>query len=282
MRLVSGLPTDVERRRWFLVIQVCIDDSATGRGDHTWFILGGYLARARVWKSFADDWQKILRERPGLDFIKAQEAYRCTGQFHRWLYADRDKRMMRCKTVIEKYVTKRVSFAVGYSKYDRVLARAKSFGRVDDGLENPYTFALVAILTQTVGDQLVFSKTREKIEFVFDCGFEDRARLELGYKRMMTIFDKNLPKHAVDLIAREPLFRPDHEFLPLQAADLAAWGTRRVKNGKSLPSWLPTLPDRTNLDIDWTEQDLREVYLSSLRGLRERLRERYSYFVLSP
>jgi hypothetical protein len=268
--LVCGLPTNVERERYFVVLRVCIDDSGTGRGPHQpWFILGGYLARARNWKGFADDWQGVLRGPPGLAYIKAQEAYHGSGQFELLKWPERDARMAECKAFIEKHVIKRVSFSLRYADYDAILNLSSSAmkTKVHEDFRNPYTFSLAAIVAQTIGDRVLKRQPHEKIEFIFDCGFEDRERLEEGYAKLMQIFAQNLPKRICDLIGVEPIFRPAREFLPLQAADLGAWGIRRFRNNKAIPDWLPRLEDRENIDIEYTRKDLRDVFLNALKAL---------------
>ena len=126
--------------------------------------------------------------------------------------------MSECKAFIEKHVIKRVSFSVRYADYDAILNLSSSAMKTQahEDFRNPYTFSLAAIVAQTIGDRVLKHKPHEKIEFVFDCGFEDRERLEEGYAKLMLIFEKNLPKRICDLIGTEPIFRPAREFLPLR------------------------------------------------------------------
>jgi hypothetical protein len=71
-KLLSGLLSCERARRHLLMLQVFIDDS--GRGVDPVFVLAGYVGRVRNWEDFSDRWQKVLKQPPAIEYLKATEA----------------------------------------------------------------------------------------------------------------------------------------------------------------------------------------------------------------
>ena len=72
------------------MLQVWIDDSGTDQEPA--FVLAGYVGRVGPLESFADDWQRLLKERPVLDYVKGEEAHHRRNQFQGWPIEQRDAR----------------------------------------------------------------------------------------------------------------------------------------------------------------------------------------------
>ncbi len=246
------------------MFQVCIDDSATESNQGPAFVLAGYVARVRNWEGLAVDWRALLDSRPKLEYLKGQEANSRSGQFKGWTVQQRDKKLLEFVAIIKKYKLRSIRHTVSHAGFREhvggILFKSPAARpRPHPVLRNPGYVAVSAVTCAVIGD-LLRSKTREKVQFIFDEGVVSRGELERGYRSLML----RAPRRATDLIAQPPEFRDDKEFLPLQAADLLAFQVGREgllrQRGEILTSsvWL-ALSDPPPLDASVDLDDLAQI-----------------------
>lgn len=194
------------------MLQVVIDDSGRGQEREPAFVLAGYISRVPTWTAFADRWQRVLIEKPSIDYLKGSEAHRLQGQFRGWNESKRDKKLATLIALIHRYARLSVTLAVNGRAFDAILRATKG------SLRNVYPLAIAAITTKVLSHR-ADQRTFEKLDFVFDEGMLSReADFQQAFSDMMTA----LPPQATRLISRSPHMENDREFLPLQAADLLA------------------------------------------------------------
>jgi hypothetical protein len=255
-RLVSGLPAADREHRWFLMLQVWVDDS--GRGQDPVFVLAGYIARVRNWEALADRWRGILNQKPRIGCLKGKEAASLTGEFHGWTAAERDERVLQLVGAIEQYSLAGVRVVIPHEGFRQTLRGGRIAKESRWYFGQPYYLAFDAIFASV----LSYVRRRpfiEKVEFIFDYGVVARRNLEQAYAQLL----KGLGKDAA-LIEREPVFRDDRSFPPLQAADLLAWHVRREHDerakGRILqsPVW-DALSRIDEIQIELTRKDLADM-----------------------
>jgi len=277
--VVSGLPSSLRMAQRFLMLQVCIDDSTTETNQGPSFVLGGYIGRVQNWEGFADDWQALLAKSPRLEYLKAREANRLEGQFKGWSREQRDSKLLEFVAIIKKYRLRSIRHTVNHSGFHEQLGTIlfQTPGRNPrrhPALRNPGYIAVSAITCAVLGE-LLKSKTLEKVYFIFDEAVVSRDELESGYRSMML----RVPKRATDRIARQPDFRNDKEFLPLQAADLFAWhigrdGSLRERGEKLDSEVWAALSDPPPIDASIDYDDLGDLRGDILAAIERRFNSR--------
>jgi Protein of unknown function (DUF3800) len=197
-------------------LQAFSDDSASETGDRRLF-MAGYVNRAEAWSSFAEAWATGLQEYPSIGYLKMVEAVNLRDQFKGWGPEQRDEKLRCLARIIHHF--KPLSFEFSLSRkiyYSDVKPAAPR------GLGNPYfscAFSVVSGIARFVDSQ----QLRLPIDFIFDEQTEISSDINLFFEFMT----QSLPKGVRQLINGNPIFRDDKMFLPLQAADMLAWHTRR-------------------------------------------------------
>ncbi len=201
----------------------CFFDNSGG-ADAPVFVMAGYIAREEKWKSFTDDWQKVLDfEKPKtLKRLKMNEAFTLTNrksEFFGWSEGDRDERLKQFVSVINTHVEHGVAAAIALEPYRRLFA--KNFSPT--ALDRPFFLAFwnVAIIATKITKQLGLD---DKIEFIFDDeGGESKALMIAEYEKFVRI----APDSVKPMLPASPRFENDEAFKPIQAADMIAWLFRR-------------------------------------------------------
>jgi hypothetical protein len=131
---------------------------------------------------------------------------------------------------------------------------------------NPYFLGFNAILTMAL-KALDYKKNADFIEFIFDEQTE-KSRVINGWDAFMD----TAPDRVKKIIPSSPIFRKDDDFLGLQAADLAAWWTRRrFKENKFMYSEDTLCPWEETRGIDAVRGKIDG------RGMRKTLRNALYY-----
>jgi len=200
------------------MLQVFVDDS--GRGVDPVFVLAGYVGRVRNWEDFSDCWQKALKERPAIRYLKATEAIWLQGEFRGWKPEDRDTKVLKLIALIRKHSMYAVDLAVSLRPFRTIFGSAKR------PFNKPHAIAYTHLVTWMLG-RAAERTQREKLRLVFDQGvLAHEAEITEAYVAMM----KHLPPSLTSLLDKRPSFEDDKEVSPLQAADLWAWHVRRQYN----------------------------------------------------
>jgi hypothetical protein len=120
--------------------------------------------------------------------------------------------------VIEDHVLAQVSVAVNCAELTQLVPTM----HVPQFLSNPYHLAHKALVNLTAQIQRD-AGLHDKVDFIFD-----RRSEELKIQRAFDHYWATLPPDFAEVTGNPPIFRDEEEFLPLQAADLLAWWTRRL------------------------------------------------------
>lgn len=216
--LVCGYPASVRKRKIMAVLQGSVDDSASDTGDRRFF-LAGYINTAPKWEEFADEWARVLRAPPAIDYCKMAEAQNLRGQFLGWSEQKRDAKVNALAAIVRDHSPWSVHTSVSRKEYDAIVAPVAPFP-----LRHPYTVCFLGILSAASrGQHALGMEPPLPVDFVFDeqNGLEDVAVTTYRWLR------DNKEPEIRDLLGATPIFRDDKRVLPLQAADMLAWHIRR-------------------------------------------------------
>ncbi|MGA6974719.1 MAG: DUF3800 domain-containing protein [Candidatus Binatus sp.] len=249
------------------MIQVCIDDSRTEPEQGPDFILAGYFATVEQWADFSDDWRAWCRTKPAIQYLKGKHAYRREKEFKGWSLEDRDEKLLGFASLISKHQLTAVKAKINHEKFAENFDFIQIAGR--SVLEEPPYTAASAVQAAVLG-RILQSGAQDKVQFIFDVNVVTRQELESGYRSIRAKF----PPVAVDLIAHEPKFEDDKEFVPLQAADLFAYyiglEIQLRSRGEELksPVWT-ALSAVSCIDASLSDADLRDMSRNVVLSIRE-------------
>lgn len=266
--LFSVFSSEARNRRCLLMLQVCIDDSRTEPNQGPVFILAGFMAKVKHWERFADEWDAHSRAKPRIEFLKGKQAFERSGQFKGWTCDQRDKKVLGFVSLIKKYRLKGVLCLINHEQFATHPGSLQFLG--NPILKEP-AYTAVAAVTCAVLGWILKSKTFEKVSFIYDEKVVSRKELESGHRSMR----ERVPKRAVDLVAHEPKFEDDKEFLPLQAADLFAYyfgrNTYLIARGRHLesPIW-DALSDIPLINASLYEDDLQSMTGDAIAAIKKR------------
>ncbi len=235
--LLEGYSPHKRQRRWLLMMRAYVDDS--GNGQAPVFLLAGFVAHGEQWEQFSAQWQDVLDGPPKLEYFKMHEAARLECQFKNWTESERDSRLWEFLTVIRRNVELCVKWIVPDDAYDSVIK-----DRVARGMDNPYFFSFFGIMMGLIQYQEEHGLD-EPVDFVFDEQMEKSDLVQNGYAD----FVKFAPDRVKRLLGGRPIHRSDKQILPLQAADLVAWITRRYYDEKA----------RGYDDDNWVRRSLSQI-----------------------
>lgn len=186
-------------------------------------VLAGYISTAERWSDFSKEWEQRLSIRPRLARFKMSEVD-LTSE----LQMERVRQLYR---VIEERVLAQVAVAVNCAELTRWVPEMD----VQPALVNPYLLGHKAIINLTAQLQRQAGLT-DKVDFIFDKRSEEE-KVKRGFNYYLT----TLTPEFEEVTGNAPLFRDDLDFLPLQAADLLAWWTRKqwLTEGTISNRWVP-------------------------------------------
>jgi Protein of unknown function (DUF3800) len=249
---VTGLAPDRAVRRLLMALsfQAFVDESYSA--DE--FVLGGNIASAEQWASFARAWEELLP-------LAGKSKSSGNRRFKMKEFAANPLRMEhfpKFYRVLEDHASMYLSFRINLPEFRRALERAQSFmhhtyhSTLDFKKNgNPYYFSVVHLLKNfhKIRPQLdALQPLDAKVDFIFDKNSEEDAVLSAWADIVSDAEDFEKYRYG-----RKPRFEDDEEFLPLQAADLWAWWVR---------NWYET-------EID-PDQTIRDCDFGTWRGRRRR------------
>lgn len=233
--MVCGLPS-YKRNNWLLCMLIShVDDSGSDKQGPV-YVLAGYISTLGQWQEFSDLWQIGLDSGPRkLDYFKMEEAaHSGKGQFKNWRKPDRDKKTEELAKIIKSYAMFGVRSVLWWKDFDAVQKRYPEYPA------NPYVILQNYVMSSAIV-HVMSLKIEEKIKFVFDEQGRDGAMAYHAYNMAKV----NLPAEMLEYVAGPPSYESDRIVLPLQAADMIAWQSRRfcrdnkniglTDNGEFLP-----------------------------------------------
>lgn len=214
--IVSGFPRSRMERQTLVALRLrtYVDDSEVSRGPV--HVLAGWVAPARNWADFSNDWDDVLRMSPRIEYFKFSEAMGFNGEFNGISKESRDLKLKLLMQVIEKHSLFGVSSIIFKDVFDAWFGDDQVHG-------NPYFMLFYALVANVV--RHAPADISEKIEFIFD----NQPGQERIIRENWDSFINRIPEEYRGRIAGSPIFRDDRDILPLQAADLHA-GYRRMLN----------------------------------------------------
>jgi len=245
---LCGLPSEAARRRLLLVLKVFVDES--GKGDEPVFVMAGYIARAEQWATFNDEWRAALDEEPRIDAFHMTEA----------MWNGEVRRLPKLLPIIGRNVLAGVTVTVAHKDYQSVFR-----GRVGKRLDRPYFFMYHSIIVSCLQWQIA-NGFNEPMDFIFDEQNEESDHLQSIFSEVRDM----LPDEFRSRVGNRPIHVSDHDYPPLQAADILAWSLRRVyhriDSRESPDEFLKDVFETVPIEkIYWTKQKLDDLY----RGAKE-------------
>lgn len=251
--LFSGLSPRLKGA--LMVLQAWFDES--GKGQEGVYLLAGYSASESVWRAFEADWQTELDREPRLLYLHARERQLFKGLSPQ----QRDDRLLKFVGIIQKHKLDGTILPLKHSDHREFYRIAATHPAITDPerrmLKNPYAFAFqwtLGVMLSKQAKKRRDSGVTELIEVLFDEDIDRKERLKIGFRRFIESVKSKTPDFLDLLVNKEPEFRDDKDFLPLQASDLLAWYVRRLcyegarGNKWTDPVWL-ALKEATHLEI---------------------------------
>jgi hypothetical protein len=206
-----------------MAIQAFVDDSRDGE---ELLILAACITPSEKWAKFADEWSGLLTIKPPWKALKMSEIA-MSNDVVRWERAEWHYRL------IEKYVDFTVSMILPIPALNTVINKLG----LNVDWANPYVTAF-RMLIKLVADLSPRMGITQPIDFIFDTQSEGRKALgdwEANFA--------DFPEHMKATLQEQPIFRNDERFMPLQAADMVAWLTRKsyLRHGtvRGIPFFFP-------------------------------------------
>jgi hypothetical protein len=251
------------------LLNAYVDDSGSDRRGPA-YVLSGYTSDVDSWSEFARDWKNALTAHPAIEYFKMSQAESGKGQFNGWERKQISAKIHALIQIINRYAKHRIECVFWQEHYDSAMTWFLSeirkqvspldFRRIERTFRDPYFLAFCLIMTD-YAQRLEAECSDEIVDFIFDSQGAAGKKAVEWWQRMNEIFptiyyQKHLPN--------EPIHRDEKVSLPIQAADLLAWQTRRrleevnIRNieAKRLEyavlEVVPLYPNR------WNEERLRE------------------------
>ena len=201
-----------------MVLQAFIDDSYK---DEI-YVLAGCIASEENWVKFSEEWEKMLPKWGTLNK---------NGKYHfkmseMSLNPERLSRVPIFLTTIEKYISGFLSVKINTFELKRAKNRLFVQDHILDWSEWDEFFVTFRILMDNFHlhrKNMLDVFGDEKINFYFDEQTQ-KKRVFAMWKNYMN----NRSKEARKFYGQVPRFEDDNIFLPLQAADLLAWWSRKM------------------------------------------------------
>jgi hypothetical protein len=213
-----------------LVMQAFIDDSQSSEPGRE-FVLAGYMASTPVWMQFSDEWSKALAELPSINYFHATEAESRKDEFLGWAVNVRNRKVIRLAEIVDRFPLFSFDCRVSKDSFERILRDVSPYD-----LRSPY-FSIFHGVIATAARQLHMHRITGPIDFIFDEQGNVGPEAALWYHHVRL----SLPTHLRQLLGGKPIFKSDHEVVPLQAADMLAWHLRRSREPRNAHEKRPAL-----------------------------------------
>lgn len=198
------------------MLQAFVDDTIGPSGQRQIY-LAAYVHTAEMWAAFSDAWDAELKAEPAIDYFKMVEAQNRRDQFKGFSEAKRTKKVFALARVIQRFRPWAVHARLSHLRFDELV---KPFA--PHPLATPYHPLFFAIIFGV-------ARVHNYLGLNVPCDFvlDQQDGLPRKVLPFLDTAKEALPEEVRKLIGNTPIFRDDRDFLPLQAADLLAWHTRR-------------------------------------------------------
>lgn len=192
--------------------------------------IGGYLSPIEQWERFGAEWSGFFQEFAIQNPFHMTDFMAGRGQFFGWPATKRTRCMQWLAGIIVRRAHYRASVSLEIAAYEDVFR---------DSAVGPYAFCVVQWM-QEAFRFLDRHNTSGQIAYVFESGsgFGGQIFAALDWIKKRRVYKGRYRLHSFT-------FADKRDALPLQAADILAWGTRRHTAG--IISGDPTLPEPLRL-----------------------------------
>jgi hypothetical protein len=233
------------------MLQAFFDESY----DDEIFVMAGWVAPAKTWALFSNEWQQFLDMKPAIQYFKMKEAFNFDGEFLGMSEESRNEKVRLLMGCISDHASVGISCYMPHRRYKEIFAGVQEYPE-----NTPWGFMAENVIKALVDHQESLS-LRGKIELIFD----DEVRQRDAIRDNWRLFKESNPK-IEHFLGDEPKFKDDKLWKPLQAADMFAGLIRDVKertikglgHGNLLP--LPTGAKKCRvLGFECTEERLIDL-----------------------
>lgn len=200
------------------MLEIYIDDSGK-ENDSPSFVLAGYLASAEAWSAFSQQWQGILDD-ANIPAFHMVEAWRMGHKYRHLGILGRNQLVQDLLSCITQYVEHAFVLSIDLEAYRHWFAREEEPDLVPT---RPYHFAFHSIQL-LIADYIYRWRDDKDFRVIFDEQGGESARILLNAVDRSKAFAATKRPHMRMPI---PTFETDLDAIPLQAADMLAWLSRR-------------------------------------------------------
>lgn len=205
-----------------MILQAYIDESGSRNQDKC-LVLAGFIAPAEEWAAFSDEWQACLDAAPTLRYFKMREAANNpSGAFKNWKRDAVRAKVEKLVQIIKQHAKVAIHCSMPIREFDEIIG-----SEMGGLLTGPYLHTFNGVLAG-IGWEAV-GQSAERVDLIFD----EQDKYAPFVKNVYPFLKANkFDPELQEVLPTEPMFRPDTEFLPLQAADMLAWLFRNAFNGR--------------------------------------------------
>jgi hypothetical protein len=202
-----------------MALTAYVDDSGS-EPSAPLYVLGGVVLPESWWENeFCPEWQGVLDDSPSIDYFKASEVWdHAKGPFRDFSDEERKQKVRAFAEAICELQPLALSVSVSWTE----IQAFKSSTVLPKWANDPYFFLFYRLLVLAI--QFGFHESHPTpIDFVFDEQNTAWKQVKNWYEH----FQELLPDDLRPFLGKEPVKSDEKKCLPLQAADLFAWYTRR-------------------------------------------------------
>ena len=256
--------------------QAFADDSGGQETPERYLVLAAYALPAEHWERFSDEWHRVLRLPPTIEYLKMQEAENFDGEFRGMKSRPefRDLKLNELCAVINEYKPYAMYSWVRRSDYERIIA-----GRIVSIVDDPYFLAMQGLIELCLLAQVHYGYWGP-VDFIFD----KQSNIEHAIGPSFDAAKELQPPHLQKLLGQTPVFRDDKDVKPLQAADMLAWHLRRrLERPAEVRSRINDLLSGGYCEKEYDAEGLRAVLLKwafvFMRHILETKPDQYEHFL---
>jgi len=223
--LVCGYASRVRSGKVIVIVggieatHVAYVDESGGPGAGRILLLSACVHRYPVWASFRDEWDRVLQESPAITAFHVRDARCREGEFAGWTQLAVDYKIIALTQVLLTFEPHVVTCWLSEEEYATTVRAASP-----PDVRHAYFLLFMCVVIKVAEYQ-----QRWNLDTPVDYVFDEKG--DVGYEAAMwyPVIKDSLPEQIKSRMGSTPIFRNDEKVLPLQAADLIAWNSRRKR-----------------------------------------------------
>jgi hypothetical protein len=206
-----------------VMLQGCFDESGS-EGQDSVVVMAGFVTTAERWTHFSDEWNQMLT--PHCPVFKMR------SESQRKPVKKRNERIAAFAEIIKRNILFKIECSVSVPAFCKVVKDKIAPGYRKTSVVDDYYFWIFQNLIARLCEGVWHRGYRHQ----FDLFFDEQLKYGPRAKKLYRIVQDVAPRRSRGMLPDEPIFRKDHEFMPLQAADMFAWLVRRYYN-RDVAEW---------------------------------------------